>query len=138
MNDFRILARFNSADGQAPFDRMKAVLWDLDPLFNDMLGESSIDDSGCVVFQFNLTSASSIDSPGEVMPDIYIQILLDAVEVFRTPVIADMVLNGTSSFDDFSNSITKDLGAFQLPDLRGLDPLTRREFMRAFVDPANE
>lgn len=72
------------------------------------------------------------------MPDIYIQILLDAVEVFRTPVIADMVLNGTSSFDDFSNSITKDLGAFQLPDLRGLDPLTRREFMRAFVDPANE
>ena len=37
MNDFRILARFNSADGQAPFDRMKAVLWDLD-LPSDIAG----------------------------------------------------------------------------------------------------
>jgi hypothetical protein len=138
MNDIRILARFISADSLAPFNRMKAVLWDRDPVSNDMLGDSALDDSGCVVFQFNLAAASSIDSPGEVNPDIYIQILLDTVEVFRTPVFADMVFGGTSSIDDLSSSITKDLGAFQLPDLRGLDPLTRREFMRAFVDPPNE
>jgi hypothetical protein len=83
MNDIRILARFISADSLAPFNRMKAVLWDRDPVSNDMLGDSALDDSGCVVFQFNLAAASSIDSPGEVNPDIYIQILLDTVEVFE-------------------------------------------------------
>jgi hypothetical protein len=37
MNDIRILARFISADSLAPFNRMKAVLWDRDPVSNDML-----------------------------------------------------------------------------------------------------
>jgi len=79
---------------------------------------------------------ASVDSPGEVKPDLYIQLLLDDVEVFRTPVIKDVVFD-TNSLSDFSSSTATDLGTFQLPDLRGLDPLTRRDFMRAFVEPPN-
>ena len=44
-----------------------------------------------------------------------------------------MVFGGTSSIDGFSNIITKDLDAFQLPDLRGLVLLTRREALLIMV-----
>ena len=136
MNDVRILARFATADGVVPYERMKARLWDQDPLRDDLLGEAAPDHAGLVAFQFNLDSVASVDSPGEVKPDLYIQVLLDDVEVFRTPVIEDVVF-GTNSLSDFSSPTATDLGTFQLPDLRGLDPLSRRDFMRAFVEPPN-
>jgi hypothetical protein len=138
MNDIKILARFLGTHGVVPFERMRARLWDQDLVSDDMLGEGALDSMGCVTFQFELTLVSSIDSPGEVQPDLYIQILLDGVEVFRTPVKKDVLLIGGGSVDQLRSTNTLDLGEFQLPDLRGLDPLTRRDFMRAFVEPSNE
>jgi hypothetical protein len=117
---------------------MRARLWDQDLVNDDMLGEAALDSMGRVTFQFNLKLVSSIDSPVEVQPDLYIQILLDDVEVFRTAVKKDALLIAGGSADQLRSTNAFDLGEFQLPDLRGLDPLTRRDFMRAFVEPSNE
>jgi len=138
MNDIQILARFLGTHGVVPYERMRARLWDQDLVSDDMLGEAALDSMGRVTFQFNLKLASSIDSPGEVQPDLYIQILLDDVEVFRTPVKKDVLLIAGGSADQLRSTNTLDLGEFQLPDLRGLDPTTRRDFMRAFVEPSND
>ena len=140
MNDIQILARFLGVHGVGvvPYERMRARLWDQDLVNDDMLGEAALDSMGRVTFQFNLKLVSSIDSPGEIQPDLYIQILLDDVEVFRTAVKKDALLIAGGSADQLRSTNTFDLGEFQLPDLRGLDPLTRRDFMRAFVEPSNE
>ena len=138
MNDMQILARFLGTHGAVPYERMSARLWDQDLVSDDMLGEAALDSMGRVTFQFNLKFFSSIDSPEEVQPDLYIQILLDGVEVFRTAVNKDVLLIAGSSSDQLRSTNTLDLGEFQLPDLRGLDPLTRRDFMRAFVEPSND
>ena len=138
MNDIQILARFLGTHGVVPYERMRARLWDQDLVSNDLLGEAALDPMGCVAFQFDLKSISSIDSLGEVQPDLYIQILLDDVDVFRTAVKKDVLLMADGSADPLRSTSALDLGEFQLPDLRGLDPLTRRDFMRAFVEPSNE
>jgi hypothetical protein len=138
MNDIQILVRFLGTHGVVPYERMRARLWDQDLIRDDMLGEAALDSMGHVTFQFNLKLASSIDSPGEVQPDLYIQILLDDVEVFRTAVKKDVLLIVGGSADQLGSTNALDLGEFQLPDLRGLDPLTRRDFMRAFVEPSND
>ena len=138
MNDIQILARFLGTHGVVPYERMRARLWDQDLISDDMLGEAALDSMGRVTFKFNLKLASSIDSPGEVQPDLYIQILLDDVEVFRTAVKKDVLLIAGGSADQLGSTNALDLGEFQLPDLRGLDPLTRRDFMRAFVEPSND
>lgn len=138
MSDIKILARFLGTHGVVPYERMRARLWDQDIVSDDLLGEGALDSMGCVTFQFDLKLASSIDSPGEVQPDLYIQILLDSVEIFRTAVKEDVLLIDGGSADQFRSTSTLDLGAFQLPDLRGLDPLSRREFMRAFVEPSKD
>ena len=138
MNDIQILARFLGVHGVVSYERMRARLWDQDLVNDDMLGEAALDSMGRVTFQFNLKLGSSIDSPGEIQPDLYIQILLDDVEVFRTAVKKDALLIAGGSADQLRSINTLDLGEFQLPDLRGLDPLRRRDFMRAFVEPSNE
>ena len=138
MSDIKILARFLGTHGVVPYERMRARLWDQDLVSDDMLGEGAMDSMGCVTFQFDLKLASSIDSPGEVQPDLYIQILLDDVEVFRTAVKKDVLLIAGGSANQLGSTNSLDLGEFQLPDLRGLDPLSRRDFMRAFVEPSKD
>jgi hypothetical protein len=138
MTDIQIMARFLGTHGVVPYERMRARLWDQDLVSNDLLGDAPLDPMGRVQFQFDLKSISSIDSPGEVQPDLYIQILLDDVEVFRTAVKKDVLLMADGSADPMQSTNALDLGDFQLPDLRGLDPLTRRDFLRSFVEPSNE
>ena len=138
MNEVRILARFISPDGPALYPRMTALLWDQDAVADDILAEASLDQDGRVAFQFDLSSASSIDSPGEVMPDLYVEILLDNIEFFRTPVTKDIDFLETNSVTGFKDHTTQDLGTFQLPELGSLGSNSRREFMGAFTDPKTE
>jgi hypothetical protein len=112
---------------------MKARLMDQDTLSDDVLAEAVPDSSGNVAFQFKLGLASSVDSPGETQPDLYIQVLLDDVEVFRSGSIKDVDFLMPNPVTGLQDSVTQDLGTFQLPDLRGLDPLSRRDFMRSIV-----
>jgi len=129
----RVLARLHGGGGEPPFLRMKARLMDQDTLSDDVLAEAVPDSSGNVAFQFNLGLASSVDSPGETQPDLYIQVLLDDVEVFRSDSIKDVDFLMPNPVTGLRDSVTQDLGTFQLPDLRGLDPLSRRDFIRSIV-----
>ena len=129
----RVLARFSSANGAPPFQRMKARLLDQDTLSDDVLAEAFPDMAGNVAFQFDLGLASSLDSPGETMPDLYIQLLLDDVEVFRSDPINDVDFLTPNPVSGLQDGVTQDLGTFELPDLRGLDPLSRRDFMRSIA-----
>lgn len=129
----RVLARLHGGGGEPPFLRMKARLMDQDTLSDDVLAEAVPDSSGNVAFQFNLGLASSVDSPGETQPDLYIQVLLDDVEVFRSGSIKDVDFLMPNPVTSLQDSVTQDLGTFQLPDLRGLDPLSRRDFIRSIV-----
>lgn len=128
----RVLARLKGG-GELPFLRMKALLLDQDTLSDDVLAEAVPDINGNVAFQFHLGLASSVDSPGETQADLYIQVLLDDVEVFRTEPIKDVDFLMPNPVTGLRDSVTKDLGTFQLPDLRGLDPLSRRDFIRSIV-----
>lgn len=129
----RVLARLHGGGVEPPFLRMKARLMDQDTLSDDVLAEAVPDSSGNVAFQFKLGLASSVDSPGETQPDLYIQVLLDDVEVFRSGSIKDVDFLMPNPVTGLQDSVTQDLGTFQLPDLRGLDPLSRRDFMRSIV-----
>jgi len=129
----RVLARLHGGGVEPPFLRMKARLMDQDTLSDDVLAEAVPDSSGNVAFQFNLGLASSVDSPGETQPDLYIQLLLDDVEVFRSDPINDVDFLTPNPVSGLQDGVTQDLGTFELPDLRGLDPLSRRDFMRSIA-----
>ena len=138
MTEVRILARFVCNEPAAPYERMKARLWDKDPVSDDMLAEAAPDQEGHLAFQFDLGLASSMDTPAERRPDLYIQVLLDDVEIFRTPVQTDVDFLKPNPVTGLQDHLTQDLGTFQLPDLRGLNLLSRRDFMRSFVEPPGE
>lgn len=65
-------------------------LMDKDPVKDDLLGSTNADRNGKVYFQVNPDDFKSVDSFAEKLPDLYLLVLEDGKELFRSPVANDV------------------------------------------------
>ena len=115
----RVLARFVSASDGAPVSgpSYSARLYDQDAVTGDLLCTAQPLDDGSVGFTFDLSKASSLDSPGEIAPDLYIVLLRDGEEVFRSAVADDVAFLGVDPVTLLDVESTRDLGTFRVGNL---------------------
>ena len=87
-------------------------LFDRDLLIDDSLGVATPNEEGDVQFEIDTSLFSSIDSPGEKLPDLYTVVYAHDGEIYRSPVFRDR--NVPSVHGNFSPSegLVIDLGTF--------------------------
>lgn len=88
MVNFRLL----DADNGGPYAHsdVRVLLLDADLVHDDFLGEARVGPDGYGEVIFDLTDASSLDSPGETKPDLYLSVRLAGRELARSPVQVDV------------------------------------------------
>jgi hypothetical protein len=112
----RVVARFVSAREGTPVggSAYRARLFDQDAVADDLLDEQQPAADGTVGFTFDLAAASSLDSPGEIEPDLYVVLLRDGAEVFRSTPAADVTFLGAHPVTGMDVGKTRDLGVFRV------------------------
>ena len=112
----RVRARFVSAVTGLPLTggQYSVRLFDLDPVTDDYLGESTVYGAGLVEVLFSLADASSWDSPGELMPDLYMVLYEGTRQIYRTPVKFNVEIPLGELLTQQAAS-TVDLGEFKVP-----------------------
>lgn len=110
----KVVFRLVTAAGGAPVtgDDIRVRIFDRDPLHDDLLGECGVDSNGAGELMFDLGQVSSIDSPGETDPDIYLEVFRAGAPVFRSQVKRDVDFLSRNPFTGMAGSLTKDLGVF--------------------------
>ncbi len=112
---YRVHARFEDATG-APLRgaAYKVKLYDKDPLKDDFLGESALDETGTAAFTFTSLHVKSVDSPGETKPDLYFVVEREGKEIFRSPVHPDVDFEKEDPVSKRKTSLTQEFGPFRL------------------------
>ena len=112
----RVVGRFASAVDGTPIGgpAYRARLFDKDPLSDDLLSEAVPAPDGSVGFTFDLSEASSADSPGEVAPDLYVVLLRDGQPAFRSDVIPNVSFFGRHPVTGMEIEFTHDLGVLRV------------------------
>jgi hypothetical protein len=112
----RARARFVEAvtGNPLPQGKHRVELRDLDPIRDDHLGHGHFVGNGVVEVLFSLSDASSWDSPGELMPDLYMVLYEGHREIYRTPVKLNVFIPLKELFTS-EGSPTVDLGVFVVP-----------------------
>lgn len=113
MVTIHVRARFVTAD-ERPVggEGWRATLFDKDPVSDDRLAAVDVPASGAVSFMFDLSAASSADSPLEMSPDLYVVLERGGREVLRTPVSQDLPLLQKNKVTGHMDGTTVDLGRF--------------------------
>lgn len=116
MQMVRILARFVRHADNNPLtgDQYTAKLWDKDFFVDDHLGTRKLDAKGGVEFTFDVADAGSADSPMEMYPDLYLVLLEDGKEVFRSKVFGDVDFLSRDPVSGESSRLTQNLGTFKI------------------------
>jgi hypothetical protein len=85
----KIIARIKTKNAQAKIpSASRAVLMDKDSVSDDTLAEASPRSDGIAEFLFDLSEASSMDSPMERTPDLFVVLLAaSGEEICRTDVV---------------------------------------------------
>lgn len=91
---------------------VRVQIFDRDLLHDDLLGECGVDANGAGEVVFNLGLVSSVDSPGETDPDVYLVVTRNGTPVFKSHVIADIDFLSRHPVTGMAGSLTKDLGVF--------------------------
>jgi hypothetical protein len=89
-------------------------LMDKDPLKDDLLGSTSTDRNGKVYFQVNPNDFQTVDSFAEKLPDLYLSVLEEGKEIFRTPVANDVDVLQDGHFNS-KDGASIHLGTFLVP-----------------------
>jgi len=85
----------------ADFIGLHAILYDKDPLVDDLLAEGPVEDGGVVHLRFDTTKVASFDSPLETAPDLRLIIVRgDRRTVFRSRVVADVRFPAVTARDE--------------------------------------
>jgi hypothetical protein len=111
MATVHVHARFVRADG-SPITggAWRARLLDQDAISDDLLDEVSLDNEGRAAFLFDLSNASSLDTPYESAPDFYVVLLKDGLEAFRSAVRKDSPVLVPNPATGLRDGATVDLG----------------------------
>jgi hypothetical protein len=85
----KIIARIKTKNSQAKIpSASRAVLMDKDSVSDDTLAEATPSPDGIAEFLFDLSEASSMDSPMERTPDLFVVLLAaSGEEICRTDVV---------------------------------------------------
>jgi len=112
---FKITAIFQT-ENSAPVtgDQYTVCLRDKDRFFDDKLGRSKLDAEGRAEFIINAADILSIDSQGEVAPDLYFVIQKDGREIFRSPVYTEVDFRVKDPVTGRSEQLTKSFGPFRV------------------------
>ena len=110
----RVVFRLVTASNGAPVtgEDLRVRIFDRDLLQDDLLGECGVDANGAGELTFDLGQVSSVDSPGETDPDIYLEVLRAGTPVFRSEVKPDVDFLSRHPITGAASSLTKDLGVF--------------------------
>lgn len=111
----KFLCRFIAKGSRTPVGGpgYSARFMDKDLLKSDTLGTASVGPDGkaeCLVPRVNM---KGWDSPGETKPDVYVVLLKDGKELFRSPTIKNMNLAEVDPTTKEQRT-TFDLGAFEV------------------------
>lgn len=113
----RILARFVTASDGSPIGgpNYAVQLYDQDAIADDLLAEAPLPADGNIGLTFDLMAASSTDSPLETEPDLYLVLVRDGKEVFRSTVAKNVAFLGNHPVTGMDLGRTQDLGVFKVP-----------------------
>jgi len=95
-------------------DSYRASLYDQDPLRSDHLCNAKPDKEGRVEFTFDLSKASSLDTPFEQRPDLYVVVYDGDNEIFRSQVSKDVDFLATDPVSHRMTQLTQDLGVLEV------------------------
>lgn len=85
----------------ADFVGLRAVLYDQDPLVDDLLAEGTVESGGVIHLRFDATKVASFDSPRETAPDLRLVIVCrDRRMVFRSRVVANVRIPAVAAGDE--------------------------------------
>jgi|GEM_PF-611573 len=112
----KIVFRLVAASDGRPITGDDLLVWiyDRDPFQDDLLGECGVDANGFGELMFDLGKVSSLDSPGETDPDVYLEVLRAGTPVFRSQVKRDVDFLSRHPVTGMAGSLTKDLGVFEV------------------------
>ena len=96
----------------APLENRYLVrLMDQDPFMDDLLGTAQPDVEGRVEFTVNPKSFRTPDSFAEKLPDLYLEVLDGAEEVYTSPVAENVDYMKAGKFDSTTGA-SIDMGVF--------------------------
>lgn len=112
----QVLARFVRNSDQTPISgpEYRVALRDRDALRDDDLGTAIPDEEGRTHFLFALSELSTLDSPGECRPDLYLILQRGDEEIFRSPVFPNVEFLKMDPVSGEPSERTHDLGTFQV------------------------
>ena len=74
------------------------MFYDKDPIKDDFLGESGVDDFGHAIISITESNFRSADSIKEKYPDVYFRVLKDGEEIYKSPVTKNLHLEECGDF----------------------------------------
>jgi len=111
------LRLLRKGDGEPVFgSHILVKLFDEDTLIDDNLGDATPNEDGEIQFEVHSGMFQSADSPGELLPDLYVIVYVNGAEIYRSPVFQDRhvpSVHGTFSSDE---GMVLDLGSFLIED----------------------
>ena len=112
-----VYARFLHKHSGAPIqgNNYKVKLFDKDSITDDFLGETYLHSEGKVHFRINPSLYRTSDNPLEAKPALYIVILKDDIEIFKTPVAPDISFKDDGKFN-FMEGEWIDMGTYLIEE----------------------
>jgi len=112
---FNVIVRFTNLQG-APLagPQWSVEVVDEDPLRDDRLGTSSLNEHGEGRVFFSVADVASLDSPGERKPDLYFILKRNGREVFRTGVERDVDFEALDPVTGRPHDLTRDFGTIEV------------------------
>lgn len=112
---YKVIATFESASGE-PLSGSGYVarVFDKDPVVDDALGSSTLDEAGTASFLFSRLEFNTADTPLETKPDLYFTLERDDVEVFRSCVTWNLDFGAVDPVTQTSKERTQQFGPFRV------------------------
>lgn len=79
-------------------DEYKVLFYDKDPLKDDFLGQSTLDDNGHALISISRDDIRSRDTPFEKYPDLYFKLEKDGKTIFTSPVSKNVQLEERNDY----------------------------------------
>ena len=112
---YNVIATFEDGAGK-PLRGVDFVarVFDADPITDDALGRSPLDDSGEASFLISALAARSLDSPLERKPDLYFTLERDGREIFRSEITKDVDFEALDPVTGTAKKLTQRFGPFRV------------------------
>ena len=112
---FNVIVRFTNISGEPLSGPGWSVeVFDEDPLVDDRLGSSSLNENGEGRVFFSVADVASFDSPGERKPDLYFILKRDGREIFRSGVERDVDFEELDPVTGRPHHLTRHFGTIKV------------------------